>query len=340
MLSVSRSIGTIRNAFAPVNILPAEVCEEPYAWIAVTHVCRYWRETALSFPALWSNIDSYSTLAALTFLNRSAATDARAYLRDAVGTSGISPSLDRGRFLQSIAYHSERYKELHIQPAFRYGSLPLLFDGHLPNLEKLTLANFSQWSLHQFGTKLTHLCLMDQPLRGRMSMDRFMDFLFSCEVLEELVLADAGPNIFEMPPGLGSSEGKLVYLRHLRALHLGEWPTPHSVAQFLEHIILPPTTKIFIWADCLFRREESFAMLLPRSLKHLHPLHHLTAVHVTYRPATREYPQLLSVQDGVLVFYLTSPCPPLNSPSGSTPSQNYQKSPGGPSSTECPASVP
>ncbi|KAI0092681.1 hypothetical protein BDY19DRAFT_990382 [Irpex rosettiformis] len=356
LLFISCSMSTIRNAFAPINILPSEilayifamlvksprppqflpdleVCKQPYAWVTVTHVCRYWRETALSFPALWSNIDSYSTLAALTFLDRSAAADARVYLRDAIGTSGISPSLDRGRFLQALAYHSERFEELHIQPAFRYGpvilrwfqhpapklqaltimlnlnkegthELPPLFDGHIPNLKKLTLANFSQWSLHQFGGKLTHLCLMDQPLRGRMSMERFVDFLSSCEALEELALIDAGPNVWDTAFGLGDSEKKLVRFERLRTLHIGDWHTPQCVARFLEHLVLPPTTKIFVWADCLFRQEELFTMLLPGSLKNLYPFHRLTAFHLTYRPATRDHPQLLSVQDGVLVLYL------------------------------------
>ncbi|KAI0686417.1 hypothetical protein BC835DRAFT_1420392 [Cytidiella melzeri] len=354
---VSRSLSTIRNAFAPVNTLPSEVlanvfgmlacsvntprpflpdlevCREPYAWIVVTHVCRYWRETAFSFPALWSTIDSYSTLTSLAFLDRSAAADARVYLRDAVSSVGVSPCLDRGRFMQAIAYHSGRIEELHLQPAFKYGpmilqsfhypapklraltvmlrlhqevphELPLLFDGYIPNLEKLTLANFSQWPLHQFGTKLTHLCLMDQPHRGRMSLDRFMDFLATCEALEELVLVDAGPTVFDASPGLGNSDGKFALLKHLRQLDIGDWPTPQSVARFLGQLILPPSTKIFIWADCMFRTHETFSTLLPPDLQHLHPLHHLKAFHITYRPARGDYPQLLSIQDGVLVCYL------------------------------------
>lgn len=323
-----------RDVQPPSSFLPdIQYHESPYGWTVVTHVCRYWRETALSFPTLWSNIDSYSTLASLTCLDRSAASDTRVYLRDAIRKASVCPRLDGGRYLQTVAHHSERLRELHIQPTFRYGplilrsfqhpapkmralsimlnlnkerphELPLLFEGHLPNLEKLTLANFSQWPLHQFGTKLTHLCLMDQPLRGRMTMDRFFDFLSSCGELEELVLVDAGPNIFDTPSDLADGEQKLVALQHLKTLHIGDWPTPRAVGRFLEHLSLPSTTKIFIWSDCLFRHEETFDRLLPQDLQHLRPFHHLTAVHLTYRPATRDYPQMLSVQDGVLVFYL------------------------------------
>ncbi|KAI0337482.1 hypothetical protein BDW22DRAFT_1488256 [Trametopsis cervina] len=357
VLTASRSVGALRNAFAPVNILPSEVLahifhllslqtntppsflpdlttrRDPYAWISVTHVCRYWRATALAFPTLWSSIDSSSPLASLAFLARSAATPARLYLRDAVHNGGVRPCLDRARFLQAFAHHSTRLVELHVQPAFKYGpvllrcfhapapelralslvlnlhkegahELPLLFGGHLPAVEKLTLANFSQWSLHQFGSRLTHLCLLDQPLRGRMPMDRFMDFLRGCELLEELVLIDAGPCTFDNAAGIGDGDKDPVALNRLRTLHIGDWTMPQAVARFLAHLVIPSTTKIFIWADCLFRRDETLSMLLPSNLEHLRPFHNLRALHLTYRPAMRDYPQLLSVQDGVLVFYL------------------------------------
>ena len=281
-----RSIGVIRNAFAPINTLPLEILahifsmlifddqvpkaflpdlsvrEQPHAWIAVTHVCRHWRETAMAFPFLWSTIDSDSALAALAFLNRSAASSLRVYLRDAAYGSRYSPSLERARFMQSIAHHSDRFLELHIQPQFRYGSkilqalsrpaphlkslsvmlnlgkdepqeLPMLFNGRTPELERLTLANFTTWPGNDFGPNLTHLCLLDQHPRGRMSMRDFVEFLGSCQRLQELVLVDAGPLVgfstLETSPILN----ELVRLNDLRVLHIGSWPNPQSVAQFL-----------------------------------------------------------------------------------------------------------
>ncbi|KIP07539.1 hypothetical protein PHLGIDRAFT_70880, partial [Phlebiopsis gigantea 11061_1 CR5-6] len=119
--------------------------------------------------------------------------------------------------MQSVAYHSPRFVELHIQPQFRYGAkilhalqhpapelralsimlnlgkdepqeLPVLFSGRTPKLERLTLANFTTWPGNSFGSNLTHLCLLDQHHRARMGISEFLDFLESCPHLKELVL--------------------------------------------------------------------------------------------------------------------------------------------------------
>lgn len=348
------SLGSVRNAFSPINILPREVLahifslvsddnpivppslpdlsvrKSPYGWIVATLVCKHWRETALAFPALWSTVDSHRPFAALAFLERSAACSLRVYLRDAVHDSRIVPSLERARFMQSVAHHSARFTELHIQPHFRYGpsiinalqypapllkalsimlnigqddggDLPKLFGGHTPNLERLTLANFVSWSGNDFGSKLTHLCLFDQHHRGRMLLDDFLDFLGSLPRLEELILVNAGPTTSFTSSRRDASQ--MVNFPMLRILHLGCWPSPQSTAQFLSHIAIPHSTTMHIWADCLFRRDETLSTLLPSDLSHLQPLHNLKAIHLVYRPALREYPQLISAQDGVLVFY-------------------------------------
>lgn len=62
-----------RNALVPISRLPPETLVEIFAFlpfpadtsgcvsyltlISVTHVCRRWREVALSFPSLWSYIN-------------------------------------------------------------------------------------------------------------------------------------------------------------------------------------------------------------------------------------------------------------------------------------------
>lgn len=107
----------------PTPFLPdLSLRDSPHAWLSVTHVCKHWRETALAFPALWSVVDSDSALAALAFLDRSAASSLSVFLRDAAYGSRYSPSLERARFMQSVAFHSPRFVELHIHPQFRYGT--------------------------------------------------------------------------------------------------------------------------------------------------------------------------------------------------------------------------
>lgn len=315
----------------PPSFLPdLSIRIEPHKWTAVTHVCRHWRETALAFPSLWSTIDSDSAFAALAFLDRSFASTLQVYLRDAAYGSRFSPSLERARFMQTVAHHSDRFAELHIQPQFRYGSnilralkypapqlralsimlnlgrdepqeLPILFDSSTPNLERLTLANFTTWPGNTFGTNLTHLCLLDQHPRSRMELPEFLDFLESCPQLQELILVDAGPKIGF--PGSENNLSRLVRLDNLSLLHIGSWPTAQSVAQFLSHLAIPARTTVHIWADCMFNRNETMDLLLPSDLTHLLPFHNLKAIHCTPRPTRRDYPQLVSVQDGALVFF-------------------------------------
>ncbi|GJE94307.1 F-box protein [Phanerochaete sordida] len=355
LVSALRSIGVLRNAFAPINILPREILahifgmlafddtvpssflpdlsirDDPHLWTQVGHVCRHWRETVLAFPFLWSTIDSDSALAALTFLDRSAASTLRVYLRDAAYGSRYSPSLERARFMQSIAHHSQRFAEMHIQPKFRYGSniirslqhpspklkalsivlnigkdesqaLPTLFDGVTPNLEQLTLANFTTWPGNHFGPNLTHLCLLAQHARGRMPTDDFLDFLQSAPKLQELVLVDAGP----ASSHAGASDPhRIIALDNLRTLQLGNWTAPETVGAFLSHIALPKSTRVHIWAERCSHTIDTLTMAVPADLVRLQPFHGLKTIHCTARPTTRGYPQLLSVVDGALVFYST-----------------------------------
>lgn len=63
-----KELMTKRNELAPISVLPPELLARVFiwtrndvyprrSWLRVTHVCRHWRETALSFPDLWSDID-------------------------------------------------------------------------------------------------------------------------------------------------------------------------------------------------------------------------------------------------------------------------------------------
>ncbi|PSS35537.1 hypothetical protein PHLCEN_2v1500 [Hermanssonia centrifuga] len=361
--TVSLSLGSIRNAFAPINALPRETLahifkifasftstpssfladitphakENPNAWLVVTHVCQFWRETAFAFPSLWSPIDSTYPSAALAFLERSSTSPLRVYLRDTVLQSGLVPALDRTQFLQTVSQHSPRFVELHLQPQFRYGpailrffrypapqlkaltislnigrdeqpDLPTLFGGQTPNLEKLTLCNFSSWPGNPtLGAHLTHLCLYDQHPRGRLTMEGFIAILATCPRLEELILVEAGPRV--VPTAYDSSwldsprEHELLDLHNLRTLHLGNWTSHAVIARFLSHLILPQSTSVHIWADCLFHSTDTLTTLLPASTTHLHPLHGITVVHLLYRPTLRDSPQLLAVSDQVLVIH-------------------------------------
>ncbi|KAF7789079.1 hypothetical protein EIP86_000012 [Pleurotus ostreatoroseus] len=365
LLTVSRSLNSIKNAFAPINSLPRETLgmifsilaascapdsnsflpsfrtpssPPSHEWTVVAHVCRYWRDTALLFPTLWSTIDTSCPLAALASLDRAAQAPIHAYLRDAVLYSSIRPSLERGRFLQSISAHTSQLAELHVQPTFRYGpavlryfdrpapqlralsialgaseeqdkTLSMLFGGETPVLTRLTLFNFARW--HEgwdIGKNLTHLCLYDQPVRSRLQMSEFLDLLAGCTRLEELVVVEAGPSTAQVSTFITSPDADpkthiMLDMPHLRRLHLGNWGSPRIICGFLSHLVLPATTTMEIWGDVLFHSTETLFSLLPSSLSYLLPLHNLNAIHLKYRPTLKDAPQLFSVSNGVLVVH-------------------------------------
>lgn len=63
MADVVFRLKSLVNSLSPVNQLPPEVFATVLAhrWpgrdlISATHVCRYWRETLLSFPSLWAEV--------------------------------------------------------------------------------------------------------------------------------------------------------------------------------------------------------------------------------------------------------------------------------------------
>lgn len=363
LFSVSRSLNSVRNAFAPVNSLPREtlatifamvassytpstsgflpdfLCsadEASHRWINVAQVCRYWRETAFAFPTLWTAIDTSCPLASLAFLDRSCKSLLRVYLRDAVFRTNVKPSLERGRFLQAIAPHSEQFVELHVQPTYRYGpailrffdspaphltslsislgmgedqekTLPILFGGQTPKLKHLTLSNFAKWhDSWAMGATLTHLCLYDQHIRARIPMDEFVQLLAGCIRLEELIAVEAGPSSYTATSSVnnvGLIEYPLLEMPRMRYLHIGNWSSPRLISKFLSRIVVPNTTKVEIWGDVLFHSSETLSALLPASLTHFHPLHNLKAVHLMYRPTLKDAPQLFSVSNGILVIH-------------------------------------
>lgn len=59
--------------------------QRPFQWIAVTHVCRYWRAAALNYPKLWSNIiidpNACPSHISLMFLNRASQSDLHVLVR-------------------------------------------------------------------------------------------------------------------------------------------------------------------------------------------------------------------------------------------------------------------
>ncbi|KAJ3553335.1 hypothetical protein NM688_g3671 [Phlebia brevispora] len=216
-------VRTLRNEKAPINTLPPEILViileilagprslsstsplsppgsiNPLGWMAVTHVCRYWRRTALGYPFLWSPIvfspPDIENIASLPYewLRRSSG----APLDVQISCGGATST----RVWTKLAERSQRLRKLHILDltdteillqfngeaplleslclrvsdritdiprsdeddggALLSDELPLLFAGSTPSLRYLTITFFTRFGGNQFAN-LTYLHVADQ----------------------------------------------------------------------------------------------------------------------------------------------------------------------------------
>lgn len=353
LIDLHNSLQSLRSVISPIRNLPPELLahifsffpdptpssflperqlsSHPYYWLPITQVCQYWRDVALRHPSLWTIIDSSDTSMAQVGLTRSGGAQVQVYLHDKVYSSHISASLEGVEFLETLASHSTRFREFHIQPQFRYGPtilshfrhpapnlkalticlqlamgetplvLPKLFSGNTPKLERLTLCNFSSWPDNCFKD-LTHICLYEQTRFGRVPLEEFLDFLSFSSRLEELILVDAGPTCSHSTDSIvGKHDARrLLPLRNLRLLEIGDWPTARNIADFLYHLIIPSEAKLYLWGERLMRDFEDISTLMPPDLACIYNLHDLTTINVTAIPPMAYGPQLFTAYDATL----------------------------------------
>lgn len=289
----------------PVAFPPPLPAHSPIrALLACSHVCRYWRHTALAFAALWATLDTTSPRLAALALARARGAPLTVLLRDRVDDDKVTPTLEDAPLRAQLAAHCARIARLHVAPRFSYGPgllaafsrptpllreltlegtecvLPQLFAGRAPRLERLTLRGVAFWPGNDF-TGLTHLGLYDQPPTARPTLAAFLDLLASCPRLEQLALVDAGPTLDDGPD---TAAPRHITLPALRTLDIGHWPTAPAVARFLAHLTLPAHTALAIWTAPL--RTLDLTALLPPDLHALAPLHRPTALHIASPPPT------------------------------------------------------
>ncbi|KAF7330453.1 Arp2/3 complex subunit [Mycena venus] len=263
-------------------------------WLSLLEVCRHFRGIIASCPALWANVCSSSTNAA-DFIRRSRGADLTVYLGLRFFGGFGFPLLD------ALAPNACRFKQFHMRakgltepedvlkhslfssPAPRLdsllievedreelsGVLPPIFCGHMPKLRQLALGYFTSWPKGYFRN-LTSLCLYNQREGSLPTTSEFLDFLESSPHLEELALFRGGPM-----RGLGTDVAppadRLVALKRLQKLDIGEWPSASTIARFLSHVSLPRKTAMYFWGNFL-RDQEDVASLLPQDLSRLRNL--------------------------------------------------------------------
>ena len=288
-----RSLLTCRNTLMPISLLPAEILsrvfhflaleelplseERNVGWIRVTHVCRHWRQVALSDSSLWARIsdngmgigrDVDTTLIFEMLIrakNAALEIDLDLMYANPNPMHMFAPHLSHTRALRLCGLDesdSEGVREIFNReaPALEYFELDFyvgspvtfqdlgrttLFKGHAPKLRSFCIHQVCiPWSFIPHGqlTQLKIDCRAepyegDTPTLG--NGRQFIDMLVDCPALEILVLDLCLPNDLSQ-----SSPGRVVHLPRLSRLSIGD--STSRVTDLLKSLRIPSNTVLHL----------------------------------------------------------------------------------------------
>ena len=297
-LEVLRLIQSARNSFAPISRIPPEVLStipdycregtEDRVSVALTHVCRDWRETFISRSSLWTRLDLTNTDKTRTYIQRSQSSPLKVCLESRKVTDDA---------FTLIIPHTHRLESLTINAR----ALPTLlfahFRCHMPLLAKLDIniaaardlvldgalfsGDLSSLSeLHLGGvitnfpwTNLANLRVVSlRSYSPQYSITQLLDFFESAPLLHTVELEDSIQRSSDAPP-----PARIVPLRHLKAFTINADP-PHSI--LLRHLHIPVGASLI--SKFYFRGEESPLLdYLSGGSQNFGNLSHITVINLT-----------------------------------------------------------
>ena len=297
VLEVLRLIRVRKNMLAPISKIPPEILAIiPDFWdtrdrdqdvIALTHVCRVWREVFVSRSSLWTDFDCLDEEKTQVYFERSKSSPVNLSLHLSEGISFCNS------FFQIIPYATGRLRSLFVEgpledveivishlshpaPLLEHLSIlpgdvpgylaltPALFNGGLSSLRTLRLESVHTELPWRNMVNLTSFTLSSTP-PGVVSVGQLLDFFENAPYLEEVELCFAIPTA-------GAQHGRVVSLECLKSMHI-EDDDPPSV--FLDHLLIPVGAKLEIQA-CLVN--SLIGEYLPRSLDNLKNFSDFTAI--------------------------------------------------------------
>jgi F-box-like len=289
-------------------------------WITVTHVCTYWRRTALDCPSLWTTIPFSKFRWAMEMLKRSktapltilANINGRDYRHMDLVQSVIA-NISRIQKLSLIQNHHsfrnddslEKILTQLVKPApllekfsvvFMHRTsdhitmLPEgIFSGEVPRLQEVELRNCALAWDGPLLCALTTLKISFVPLSARPSMDQLIAALSRMPDLETLELCDILPVQTSLSAAASETGSELIVsLPHLTRLHI-ESDAPEA-AFLLNHLVYPPTISITLictlWCNSSNTTDASYDLRPVRTfcdiLSKSQPVRCLMTRHVPY----------------------------------------------------------
>jgi len=290
----------MKNTFAPINRIPLGVlslipdyCDTDDELIALTRVCRSWRQEFISRSSLWTCLYCASVEETRVYLERSKASPLEIRLRE----TGRAPFLNDA-FLLTVP-HLNRLKSLTLSGSSTnllkltkyFGSpTPLLeklnlnfactetpiiqdvvFDGDLSSLRDLRLAGVIANLAWESLSNLTTFDFCRIPSK-RISVTRLLNF-FGRAPLRKIRLQDAFPNSSDAPPV------RIVSLPHLKSLTIVAQPV-HTI--LLNHLLIPTGASLSQGFN-LSGNKSPIPTYLPKTLKNLKHVSHITSINLSFK---------------------------------------------------------
>jgi len=257
-LEVLSLVRSIKNTFAPINRIPEDVlylipdyCNTGKELVALTHVCRGWRERFISRSSLWTYLDCTSVERTRVYLDRSKASA----LEIRLGEEDCTPFLNDA-FLLTVP-HLGRLKSLTLSGSSD-NLIDLLpyFDSPTPLLKKINLIsarnvvitieykifNENLSSLRELRLagvlpnlawgNISNLKTFDlrRVLGNKVSVTQLLDFFERAPHLRKIRLEHSSPNSSDAPTG------RVVSLPHLKFLTIVA-QSAHPI--LLNHLSIP-----------------------------------------------------------------------------------------------------
>jgi len=299
-LEVLSLVRSMKNTLAPINRIPQEVLslipghsDTDEDLIALTHVCRGWRELFISRSSLWIFLDCTDVDKTRVYLERSRTSPLEIYLKEEEDTTYLNdaflltvPHLGRlgsltlsgssndlvqlvkhlaspAPLLEKLKLTFTRTRTLTIQGA--------IFGGNLSSLRELRLSGVIADKAWENMSNLRTFDLR-QIQTNKISVTQLLNVFERAPLLRKIHLRDAFPTSSDASPG------RVVPLPNLKFLTIAAQPV-HTV--LLNHLLIPAGASV---QQCFnFSDEKSpIPAYLPKTINNLNHLSHITSVNLAF----------------------------------------------------------
>ena len=296
----------MKNTFAPVNRIPPEVLslipdyleveDRDESLIALTHVCRSWREIFVSCPSLWTWLDFTDIEKTRVYIERSKCAPLEIHLELPYEEEAFLLAIphihrlktlwvsgDPAELLPVLVEHFScplpLLNELEID--FPYDDDPTLphglFNGDFSSLHKLTLTGVTTALPWRDLSNLTTFNLSGVP-EGGILLTQLLDFFESTSNLRHIQLDTSLPNSSDAPTE------RVVPLPHLKDLSMCLFTEEEQ--PILNHLSIPVGASLHLELEFV-NEEPPFSSSLLESPGNLRNLSHITAVNLCFDPNQR-----------------------------------------------------